>query len=97
MEIRVSENNIQIVNSYEVSKKRFDAIIDRLQRNLPQHKVIVNRSRSSIKKEWTSHNLLYKLGIARSRTRDLDINYPLTFVEEVFYSIVGTLGSVFIS
>lgn len=90
MEIRVGRNNIQIKDSYEVSKKRFDDIIKRLRMNLPEHPVLLKRNNGSIKKEWAIHNLLYKLGIARSHTRDLNINYPLRNIWKIIYNIFGT-------
>ena len=36
MEILASKNNIQIVDSYEVSKYRFDGIIERIKNGFPQ-------------------------------------------------------------
>ena len=35
MEILASKNNIQIVDSYEVSKYRFDGIIERIKNGFP--------------------------------------------------------------
>lgn len=91
MEILVSENNIQIKDSGDVKKSRFDAIIDRLYTNLSEHKVVKNRTKSSIKNEWAVHNLFYLLKIATARTKDLDINYPQKTYEKIIYQGLGWL------
>ena len=82
-------NTIKICDSYKVSKKRFDAIIDHLHLNLPLHPIVKNRTRGSIKREWATHNLLYNLHICRTRTKDVDINYPLKTIELFTYNTIG--------
>lgn len=89
MKILVSGYNIQIENSFKVSKSDFEPIINQIKNDLPDHPVSKNRSLKSIKKEWAVHNLLYKLGIARTRTKDLDINYPLKSWESFVYFVFG--------
>lgn len=96
MKILASKNNIQIVDSYEVSKYRFDGIIERIKNGFPNHIVALNRSNNSIKKEWAVHNLLYKLGLWRNRTQNLDINYPLSDFEKVIYNIFGHICLIFL-
>lgn len=96
MEILVSDNNIQIKDSGDVKKAQFDSIIKQLQKSLPEHQVIKNRSKISIKNEWAVHNPLYLLKIAPARTKDLDINYPQRLYEKIVYWGFGWLCMLFI-
>ena len=91
MEIRASKNNIQIIDSYEVSKYRFDFVLERIKNGFPTHPVVLYRTDKSIKKEWAVHNLLYKLGICKARTKHLDINYPLSIAEKITYFLFGRI------
>ena len=45
----------------------------------------------SLRCEWAVHNVLYKLGLWRSHTKDVDLNYPIKWYVEVLYVIFGTL------
>jgi uncharacterized protein YchJ len=47
------------------------------------------RSYDSMIAEWVTHNRLYRLGIKRNRTKDVDINYPLKWYMELLYRIFG--------
>lgn len=96
MEYYVSANNIQIKDSYKIPKKDFDVIIKGIIRQYPLNPVCINRTIRSIKNEIATHNLCYNLGIARSRTKDVDINFPLSKLEKIAYTIVGSLALLFI-
>ena len=96
MEIKVYSNNIQIVDSYKCSKYSFNDIINDIKKSNPNHPVTINRSNKSIKKEWATHNFLYNLNIARNRTKDLDINYPLSRIEKIAYGLFGWFAWIFI-
>lgn len=96
MKTLISENNIQIQDSYKISKYEFDKIINNIKTDLPEHIVSKNRSNRSLKNEWAIHNLLYNIGIARSHTKDVDFNYPLSIKEEIIYTLFGWIGSILI-
>lgn len=89
MKTLVTENNIQIQDSYKISKYEFSNIINQIKKDLPEHIVSKNRSTSSLKREWAVHNLLYNLDIARPQTKDVDFNYPLSTKEEIVYMLFG--------
>jgi hypothetical protein len=92
----ISSNNIQIKDSYTLSKKEFEDTINNVKQLYPNNLVCINRSNFSIKMEIATHNLCYNLGIARSRTKDVDINYPLSKLEKITYTVVGPLAWLFI-
>lgn len=48
-----------------------------------------NRSIMSEYREWKGHNVLYKLGIARDRTRSVDINQNEPMWRRVVYAILS--------
>lgn len=90
--IQVFEDNIQIIDSYKVSKTNFAEILDKIWSDLPDHKVVKTRKKRFVQREWAVHNLCYKLGIYRSRTKDLDINSPLKIQEAITYALFGGIA-----
>lgn len=91
----VSQYNIRIPDSYEVSKHGFDAILNHLQNRYPDCEVW-KRSRWSLKFEWACHDALYALGIARSKTKDVDLNYPQKWYASAAYWLLGAIVWPFI-
>ena len=91
----VTQYNIRIPDSYEVSKHGFDAILDDLKLRNPDCEVW-KRSRWSLKAEWAVHSALYGLGIARERTKDVDLNHPLPWYVEALYYSIGAVAWIFI-
>ena len=49
----------------------------------------VTRTESSYVSEWKSHNRLYKLGVQRSRTKDVDLEEDIDSTKNLLYSIIG--------
>lgn len=79
IEYYVTKNNIHIENSYILTKE------DRIRQYLINLKdsieiaelnciVFQKRTIKSLTKEWIAHNVLYKLHIARSHTKSVDLN-----------------------
>lgn len=93
----ISSNNIQIKDSYKIDKADFDNLLKILHEARPNHPVLFNRSDYSLKMEIAVHNLCYKLRIAQSRTKDVDLNYPLPIIEKLTYNILGPIAWLFIS
>ena len=92
----VGDNNIHISDSYLESKQCFAAHIDKIKRLYPSNAVCVNRSTESLSREWATHNALYALGIFRSHTKDVDLEYPQRPVMSALYWVVGWLVWPFI-
>ena len=94
--ITVSANNIHIEESYDVSKKEFNLYIDTAMLINPSNLVTKNRSRFSLKMEWATHNFLYKIGLFKSHTADVDLNYPQKWYITALYCIAGMFSWIFI-
>ena len=92
----ISPGNIHLIDSYLYPKKQFDRQLNRIWGLHPSCEVW-NRSRGSLKKEWATHNALYSLGLFRSRTKDVDLNYPQRCYVTLAYNIVGVIVWPFIS
>lgn len=86
IEVVWSENNIHIVDSYLVDDIR--GAVGFL-RNVGSNEVLSHRSDYSLCCEWAVHNFLYRIGLFRSHTKDVDLNYPCRM--EWLYIILGTL------
>ena len=90
MEINYSQNNTQVKNSYLLSTK--NAIREEVEEIVDYRKITkrpVTRSINSYVREWRGHNRLYKWGIARSHTRDVDLNENNNIIEELLWLILG--------
>lgn len=87
----INDSNINIKNSCEISKKSFQNIINEM-RSKFVNPVLQNRSDYSLKMEWAVHNFLYNLGIQKSRTKDVDLNYPQNWREKLLYNVLGPIA-----
>lgn len=80
----ISEDNIHIKNSYTITKEGYiKDILTNLKNKISDHIVFQKRTIKSLTKEWIAHNVLYKLHIARSHTKSVDLNI------ERWYRILG--------
>ena len=87
-EVVVSDNNIRIENGYLVRGREFGFVLNCIRENEP-NEVTANRSNYSLACEWALHNALYKLGLFRSHTKDVDLNYPCRL--EWLYIVLGCI------
>lgn len=93
----ISANNIQVKDSYKIDKMDFDNLLKLIRESCAWGHPTLNRSDYSLKMEMAVHNLCYKLRIAQSRTKDVDLNYPLPIIEKLTYNILGPIAWLFIS
>ena len=99
MSYTISKDNIKIKDSWEVPKKKFPRILAQIQLKIEVEHLeceVFNRSYFSLEMEWATHNFLYMLHIARSHTKDVDLNYPQKWYEAIFYFVFGIIGWIFI-
>ena len=83
--------NIHIEDSYKI--KTLNDMYSRLAKEelLDSTSLVWNRSRKSLIREWRAHNLLYELHISRSRTKDVDLDYPAHWYTDVVYFVLSCL------
>ena len=55
-----------------------------------------NRSIDSLKREWAAHNAFHAMGIFRSRTGHMDLNWPQPWFVRLGYAILGRVVWPFI-
>lgn len=86
----LTKNNLHIEDSYQVPKKDFAKDIDIVLEGLSWiESEVRKRSMFSLTTEWACHNFLYRIGICRSRTKDVDLNYPQKLWEKILYPAFG--------
>lgn len=86
---QITKNNIHIENSYQIkSKSEMKEVLYAIQHNHPECNSF-KRDYKSMIAEWRTHNRLYKWGIEKGRTADVDLNYPLKWYVELAYRILG--------
>jgi hypothetical protein len=95
MNFVVKPGRIKLLDSYQVSKWDFLHELDvvRLQ---TWGSEVWKRSMTSLMREWSTHNALYALGIARERTADVDLNAQLKWYASAAYWLFGALVWPFI-
>lgn len=93
----VTEDNIHILDSYLYRKETFKVVFSYLREYYPTCKVLLNRSNCSMSMEWAVHNLLYNIGIAKARTKDVDLDYPQKWYYKIIYTLLGPIAWLFIA
>ena len=94
-EYSVSENNIHVESSFRVRKDDFEGELKALREQHPESQVW-NRSVESLKREWATHNAFHAMGIFRSRTAHMDLNWPQPWYIRLGYAVIGKVVWPFI-
>ena len=89
----ISDNNLQIRDSYLYSKRDMVSSLNLIKARYP-HSDIWQRSMSSLRAEWIVHNACHRLHILRSHAADVDLNYPNRI--EWLYRLLAPLVSLII-
>lgn len=73
--ITTTPDNTHIENSYLVkSKNDMRDILNTIEANSNCGDAVRRIPQNTMVREWRAHNLLYALGVARKRTKDVDLN-----------------------
>lgn len=91
----VNSNNIHLDSSFRVPKNDFGSELQALRERYPESQVW-NRSIDSLKQEWAAHNAFHAMGIFRSRTGHMDLNWPQPWFVRLGYAILGWVAWPFI-
>lgn len=89
----ISSNNLHIINSFDYRKEEMLAVLFKICCRHADSKVWM-RSFDSLKNEWCVHNTLYRLHLLRSRTADVDLNYPCR--AEWLYNLLAPIARLII-
>ena len=83
MEIIPTKNNTKIIDSYKITdKKEIEKYLSWIIEERKAKKYHT-RSLKSYQREWLGHNFLYKLGLFKSHTKDVDLEERLTPKEKI--------------
>lgn len=91
--VDMSEDDTRIYSSYKITC-HLDMIrfLKILRIKYPHHELAVKkRNIFGMLVEWKAHNLLYYLGILRSRTTDIDLNVGQKWYIKVAYFILSLM------
>ena len=95
MRYKIHGDRVKLIDSYLVPKSKFSRELSAI-RNLHPTCPLWNRSDGSIKREWAAHNLAYKLGIKRDKTKDVDLEYEQKWYVRLAYWIAGNIAMLII-
>lgn len=89
MRIDYRETYTKVYDSYKYSNEEIEQAVEEIMQKRKEWGFPVTRTKSSYISEWKSHNRLYKLGIQRSRTKDVDLEEEINPTRNFLYSIFG--------
>lgn len=89
MQADYRETYTKVYDSYKYSNSEIEQAVEEIMQKRKELGLPVTRTKSSYISEWKSHNRLYKLGIQRSRTKDVDLEEEIDQTRNFLYSIFG--------
>jgi len=83
----ITEKGVNIIDSYEIGD---DAVKMRFLEFLRSNDILINTKRNinSFYIEWKAHNILYKKGILKKRTKDTGLDFKESHLRRFFYRMV---------
>ena len=82
-----NKNNIHIIDSYKVKEENIMYYLREFKERIGKD-FTYKRSLEDMEIEWVAHNILYKMGICKTRTKDVDINENETTLRKTGYSLI---------
>lgn len=89
MQVDYRETYTKVYDSYKYSNEEIEQAVEEIMQKRKELGLSVTRTKSSYISEWKSHNRLYRLGIQRSRTKDVDLEEEIDQTRNFLYSIFG--------
>ena len=89
MQVDYRETYTKVYDSYKYSNEEIEQAVEEIMQKRKELGLSVTRTRSSYISEWKSHNRLYRLGVQRSRTKDVDLEEEIDQTRNFLYSIFG--------
>lgn len=92
LKVHISEDNTTILNSYVVKRTSdMEYILHKIKANASNKYAINKRGIPSMIREWRVHNLLYSIGLFKTRTKDVDLNIGDPWYIKTLYFILSPL------
>ena len=92
----IKKERFTIMNVDTVSKTEFLILEKELRNKYSNYPVFINRTTKSLLTEFCAHKVLYSLGIFKTKTKDAGMQYPLSLIEKISYSLFGWLFRILI-
>ena len=89
MQVDYRETYTKVYDSYKYSNEEIEQAVEEIMQKRKELGLSVTRTKSSYISEWKSHNRLYRLGVQRSRTKDVDLEEEINQTRNFLYSIFG--------
>ena len=95
MQYNITPTNIQLKSSFQVKKADFERELLAMREAHPES-LVWNRSIKSLKREWAAHNAFHALGVFRTKTADVDLDWPQNWLMRIGYAVAGAVVWPFI-
>lgn len=89
MKIEYYEKFTKVYDGYEYTNSEVKQAVKLIVEKRKELGLPVTRTESSYVNEWITHNRLYKLGIEKNHTRDVDLEENIDPIRNFLYSIFG--------
>ena len=87
MKYIISNGNCKIINGYTITDKK--VMLDFINKLREEHNEFQVRTSLSYYREWKAHNILYKLGLFKEHTKDVDLNIDEPWYRRACYFIIS--------
>ena len=88
--VKYDSSNIHIFNSHKIKRKQdMEKILSIIQCASFNRGIFYTRSTKSWVRKWKAHNILYKLGIKKERTKSVNLNEKETMLRKFGYFILS--------
>ena len=89
MEIEYHEKYTKVYDGYKYTNSEIKQAVKLIIEKRKELGLPITRTESSYVNEWITHNRLYKLGIEKNHTRDVDLEENIDTIRNFLYSIFG--------
>ena len=89
MNIAYYTDNTKVFDGYKYNNSQIEEAVEMIIQTRKEMGLPVTRTEASYINEWKAHNRLYKLGIQRNRTKDVDLEEDINKTRNFLYAILG--------
>ena len=90
-------NAVVIPNCADYTAKQIREILTELRKKNPDNEGFNKRSNNSYIREWAVHALCYKGNIRRDRTETADLEFDMSIMNKILYSLAGPFAKIILS
>ncbi len=85
----ITKGNTKLFDSYLISDEELNKVVKEIIKARYEKGYKVTRSEKSYIREIKVHNRFYRLGILKKRTKDTDLEEPISKTKEKIYNMLG--------